>query len=258
MDCCLKISSLAVGRDHPLIAGIDFTLPQGQTLAVIGESGCGKSTLLSTLAGIQKPLAGGVCWISDGKRVTPKCAMVWQDLALLPWKRVRDNLALPLLLAHEQDIASRVQDMLEEMELTSVAESYPQCLSGGQRQRLALGRALIVRPDVLFMDEPFSALDAILREKLQDFLLSQWHKYHCSIILVTHDMAEAAFLGQHIMLLDARSSSVAAVARNSAFSNEGVDIRKSDHFYRVQRHLYAALSEVRAGKMVRLPGDAQW
>lgn len=261
MDCRLQASDLAVGWENPLIRGISLELPPGETLAVIGESGCGKSTLLSTLAGIRKPLAGEVRWLAGAEGdapAAPKRAMVWQDLALLPWKTVRDNLALPLVLEGAPDVEARVREMLEEMELSPFADRYPASLSGGQRQRLALGRAFIARPGVLFMDEPFSALDAILRERLQDFLKSQWRRLRCSIVFVTHDMAEAAFLGQQILLLGARPSRVAALARNSAFSAGPDDVRATEGFYRVQRHLYEALSAVREGRDANLAPGGQW
>lgn len=250
MDCTLQARDLAVGWDHPLMEGLNLTLPPGETLAIIGESGCGKSTLLSTLAGLKQPVSGKVGWRSGEREVTPKRAMVFQDLALLPWKRVRDNLVLPLRLAKEPDIDERVRAMLHEMELEEYAERYPMELSGGQRQRLALGRAFISRPDVLFMDEPFSALDAILRERLQDFLKAQWCKYRCTMIFVTHDIAEAVFLGQHIMLLGARPSRVAAIARNPAFTAAADDVRGHESFYRVERHLHEALAAVREGREV--------
>lgn len=258
MDCTLKVCALSVGWDHPLISGIELMLPPGETLAIIGESGCGKSTLLKTLAGLKPPISGRVDWLSDEIRVTPRRAMVFQDLALLPWKSVWDNLALPLMLAKEPEIGERVRAMLQEMELEEFADRYPAELSGGQRQRLALGRAFISRPDVLFMDEPFSALDAILRERLQDFLKAQWRKYRCSMILVTHDIAEAVFLGQHIMLMGARPSRVAALAENSAFDTVTGDLRGHESFYRVERHLHEALAAVRAGREVTPGPEGKW
>lgn len=258
MNCALEVTNLTVGWDTPLIENISLTLPPATTLAVVGQSGCGKSTLLSTLAGIKAPLAGSVKWLAEGRNVEPRRAMVWQGLALLPWKTVRQNLALPLVLSHEHDIDNKVDAMLEEMELAALAERYPQSLSGGQRQRLALGRAFISSPDVLFMDEPFSALDAILKERLQDLLKKIWRTRRCGIIFVTHDIAEAAFLGQRIMLLGANPPRVAALADNPAFCETERDVREGDEFYRVQKSLHAALSAVREGRKIEFSSEGVW
>ena len=185
--------------------------------------------------------------------------MLWQSLALLPWKRVRANLALPLVLEgrSEAEIGNRTAAMLREMELTGLEDRFPHELSGGQRQRLALGRALIVKPDILFMDEPFSALDAILRERMQDLLMTLWTRHGCSVVMVTHDMGEAAYLAQDILMLAARPTRVAAFAAYPAFSEEG-DVRSGEAFYAVQKRLHAAFAAVRRGETVTPDGGDAW
>lgn len=243
----LQADNLAVGRaGEALLGGVDFTVEPGASLAVIGESGCGKSTLLQTLAGVLPPVAGAVRCTSDKTDKAPVNAIVWQNLALFPWLTVAGNLALPLKLKKEAGIAERVSEMLAELELTGLEKRFPSELSGGQRQRLALGRALIAKPDVLFMDEPFSALDAVLREYLQHFLKVLRSRHPCTMVFVTHDISEAVYLGEHILLLAARPSRVAALAGNPSFTPDAhADVRASDAFYAVQRRLHNAVAAVR-------------
>ncbi len=245
----LAARDLSVGRDGEcLLDGVNFSLESGSSLAVIGESGCGKSTLLQTLAGILEPVAGSVVIESDAGR-KPKNGFVWQNLALFPWLCVSENLALPLKFNREVNIRERVKEMLSELELEGLEGRFPNELSGGQQQRLALGRALIANPDVLFMDEPFSALDAVLREHLQNFLMQLRQKHPCTMIFVTHDIAEAVALGESIMLLGARPSRVVRSSRNPAFSADlSADVRSTDVFYDVQRRLRAAFAAVRQGR----------
>lgn len=212
--------TVAYGRDRPVIRNFSFDLPEGESLAIVGESGCGKSTLLTALAGLRAPVSGRVTW-EEGAITDLKTSFVWQSLALFPWKRVRENLELPLLLEgrNRYDAAERehlVAEMLEELGLTGLEKRFPSELSGGQRQRLALGRALIAKPDILFMDEPFSALDALLRERLQDVLMSLRRKHPVRLLFVTHDIAEAVFLADRILVLGARPSRILACLENPA------------------------------------------
>ena len=163
----LQAKDLSVGRrGQALLSGVNFTLQPGSSLAVIGESGCGKTTLLQTLAGVLPAVAGDVSCRSSESAAKPVNAIVWQNLALFPWLTVAGNLALPLKLKKEYGIAERVREMLAELELEGLERRFPAALSGGQRQRLALGRALIAKPDVLFMDEPSTALDPRNRRTL--------------------------------------------------------------------------------------------
>lgn len=250
---------LSIGwKGEVLAAGIDFRLPAASSMAVIGESGCGKSTLLQTLAGLIPALGGAVDFI--GKCTTPKKAMVWQSLALFPWMRVRDNLAMPLKLAKvaPETIQTQVDAMLKELEIESLADRFPKELSGGQRQRLALGRALIAEPDILFMDEPFSAIDAVLREHLQAFLKRLRLRHRCTMIFVTHDISEALYLGESILMLGARPSRMVACGANPVFSADAdVDVRNTDVFYAAQRRLHEAFVAARNGQAVRLE-NALW
>ena len=181
-----------------VLDGLSFTLPAGETLAVIGPSGCGKSTLLYLLAGLDKPDSGTVN-LADKRRIS----FILQDYGLFPWKTVGENLALPLELQGlaEPRRSAAVAAMLDELGLCGLAERYPAQLSGGQRQRVAVGRALITDPEILLMDEPFSSLDALTREHLQFTVLSLWQRRRPTCILVTHSVPEAVFLGRYIMVM---------------------------------------------------------
>lgn len=245
---CRDLTVSYEGAAAPVIDRLSFDLPAGASLAIVGASGCGKSTLLTVLADLRAAESGAVDWTLEGKKTTLsalKSSFVWQQLGLFPWKRVKENLALPFELdgrglseANEEKVA----DMLAELKLTGLEARFPSELSGGQRQRLALGRALIVRPDVVFMDEPFSALDAMLRERLQDFLANLRRAHPCSVILVTHDIGEAAVLGSHILVLAANPARRLDFFENPAFSPEaGRADREHPAFYDVVKRIHAAL-----------------
>ena len=240
------------------VNNVNLEVQPGEFLTFLGPSGCGKTTLLQTLAGILPAVAGDVACHSSESAGKPVNAIVWQNLALFPWLTVAGNLALPLKLKKESNIAERVREMLSELELEGLERRFPAALSGGQRQRLALGRALIAKPDVLFMDEPFSALDAVLREHLQHFLKQLRERHPCTMVFVTHDIGEAVYLGEYIMLLGARPSRVAAFGANPSFTADaGVDVRGTDAFYAVQRRLHNAVAAVRIGKELHLT-DGTW
>jgi len=179
---------------------------QGEFVSLIGHSGCGKSTLLAIVAGLVRPTTGGV--ILDGKEVTepgPDRGMVFQQHALLPWLSAFDN----IILAVEEvfpDIGrteqrDRVTHFLDMVGLKEAAHKYPAELSGGMRQRVGIARALAMRPKVLLLDEPFGALDALTRGRLQDEVLRIWEKFGQSVLMVTHDVDEALLLSDRIALM---------------------------------------------------------
>lgn len=243
----LACNGLTLGYDgRPVIEGLDLSLPPGASLAIVGESGCGKSTLLTALAGLRPSISGTVRWTSPQGGVRSiqdmRTSFVWQHLGLFPWKRVRENLALPLELSAGRcaDSAGRVSAMLSELRLSGLESRFPSELSGGQRQRLALGRALIVQPQVLFMDEPFSALDALLRARMQDILTALRRRHPCSVILVTHDIGEAVALGSHVLMLAPHGRRAPECFENPAYSQElGCGDRASPAFYDTVRRIHA-------------------
>ena len=245
----------ALTRDYgggPVLEPLSFTLAPAERLVVIGESGCGKSTLLGLLAGLEKPDGGAVyarpAGTSGRGSLRPRTAFVWQNLGLFPWKSVLHNLTLPLELSgmKKEEREERAAAMLEELGLQGLESRWPSQLSGGQRQRLALGRALVAEPDILFLDEPFSALDAMTREHLQDFLMALWECRRCTTVLVTHDIGEAVFLGSRILVLGGRPARPAAWLDNPLSGT--AEWRESEEFFHMSRRVHAALRSSRLEK----------
>lgn len=189
-----------------LLQGIDLPLHAGQCQVLLGRSGCGKSSLLKLAAGLVSPSAGEVRWRGQAVRGPgPEVALVFQRPTLLDWLSVLDNVLLPLSLhrrVQAQDRAHALQ-WLERLGLAGFAQRAPNQLSGGQQSRVAIARAWMQRPALLCMDEPFAALDALTREELQQDLLAVCAEQGTAVLFVTHDLHEAAFLGERVSLLHA-------------------------------------------------------
>ena len=185
------------------LESVDLSLPKGQRGVIIGPSGCGKSTLLNVLAGLNQHYTGQVLVDSKPPICGGKTALILQEYGLLPWKTVWDNVILGMELRKKSspEIKEATQKVLEKLGLLSMAKRYPVQLSGGQRQRVAIARALILEPQLLLMDEPFSSLDALSREEIQDFLLKIWEETKVTMLLITHNIEEAVFLGQKIFVM---------------------------------------------------------
>jgi len=183
---------------------ISLTVHQGEFVSILGASGCGKSTLLNLVAGLDTPTRGSVHRAGDP-------SFMFQEAALFPWLSVERNLELPLKLRHvpKAERAQRVGELLEMVQLTAFAKRQPHELSGGMRQRAALARALARESEVLLMDEPFGALDAMTRDTLHDELERIWEATGRTILFVTHNVREAARLGDRIVLLTSRPGRVA-------------------------------------------------
>ncbi|HEY2529466.1 MAG TPA: ABC transporter ATP-binding protein [Xanthobacteraceae bacterium] len=184
------------------LGGISLAVALGEIVAVIGGSGCGKSTLLRTVSGLDAPSEGQV--VLDGERIMApheKIGIIFQEPRLLPWLRVADNVGFGLGDRSKRERARRVTTALERVGLADKAAVWPRELSGGQAQRVAIARALVPRPEVLLLDEPFSALDAFTRADLQDHLLDLWADAKPTLIVVTHDVDEAIVLADRVMVM---------------------------------------------------------
>ena len=209
----LQIENLSAGYGgREVLSGLSCVLERGRIHALIGPSGCGKSTLLKVLCGIHRNYSGDMFF--DGRPLNGTAGgavsigYVPQNYGLLAWKTIRDNIFLPLKITGlNQATRSGMDDsgyagrVIASLGLAEVLERYPREVSGGQQQRAALARAFLLRPDLLLMDEPFSALDAFTAEKSQELFLSLWRDFRVTTLFITHNMREAALLGQRILLL---------------------------------------------------------
>lgn len=198
------------------LASVDFSLVPGEFVSIVGPSGCGKSTLLRLVAGLIEPTGGTVTVEGESPRVARRrgteTGFVFQQPALLPWRTVRGNIRLPLELRRERGAPAdaRVEEMIELVGLEEFARAHPRQLSGGMRMRVSLARALVTRPRLLLMDEPFGALDEITRQRLNEELLRLWQHEQCTVLFVTHNVYEAAFLSQRVLVMGRRPGSIAA------------------------------------------------
>ena len=185
---------------------VSFQVKPGEFVCIVGPSGCGKSTILNIIAGFESPSEGSITL--DGKPITKPGAdrgMVFQQPSLFPWKTIRSNVAHgPRMAGYPNAEAYRQADQfLEMVGLTRFADNHPKTLSGGMQQRVAIARALVNRPSVLLMDEPFGALDAQTRTMMQEALLRIWTEIDATVVFVTHDIDEAIFLGDRILVMSA-------------------------------------------------------
>ncbi len=189
----------------PVVDGVQFTIKKGEFHCLLGKSGCGKTTLLKLAAGLLQPDQGSIRL--NNKTVTepsPEAGFVFQSPTLLEWKTVLENVLLPVSLHRkptEKD-QERAAMLLEMIGLSAHQNRYPTQLSGGQQSRVALARALIQKPSMLFLDEPFAALDAITREELQEDLLKICHLQNTTVLFITHDIAEAVYLSDHVAVME--------------------------------------------------------
>jgi len=194
----------ARGDEQVALSQVDLDIASGEFVCLVGPSGCGKTTLINLMAGFEKATAGTVT--IDGRPVVgpnPDHIMIFQDYGLYPWKSVLDNILFGLQARRvpAAEARERAGAALELVGLQAAAGKHPHELSGGMRQRVAIARALAVEPSVLFMDEPFAALDAFTRLRLQDELLRLWGEKRPTVVFVTHDLDEAVTLGQRVVLM---------------------------------------------------------
>jgi bicarbonate transport system ATP-binding protein len=191
---------------YPVLENINFEVEAGEFICLIGHSGCGKSTLLNTVSGFAKPTTGQVLLKGTPiQRPGPDRMVVFQGYALLPWCTAYENVYLAIDSVKpklpEREKREIVMEHLELVGLTTAAEKLITQLSGGMKQRVAIARALAIRPEVLILDEPFGALDAITKEELQEELLKIWNTQKCTVLMITHDIDEALFLADRLVMM---------------------------------------------------------
>jgi NitT/TauT family transport system ATP-binding protein len=197
-----------------VLRDITLEVPSGQIVCIVGPSGCGKSTLLRLLGGLERPSAGEILQLgTPPEGCLNPLTYIFQDFALLPWRTVRGNIAL-VLEDHGLGAAARdaiIADVLARTKLSEFADALPKQLSGGMKQRVAIARALAVRPAVMLMDEPLSALDSQTRELLMEDLVALWTRQPFTAVYVTHNLAEAVRLGHRIVVLSRRPGQIREV-----------------------------------------------
>ena len=225
---------------------LSLDIAPGEFVCLLGPSGCGKSTLLGALAGHLTPSAGRIR--VDGATVEgphPSRGLVFQHHTLFPWKRVVDNVAFGLQM---QGLSSgvrrtRARELLAEVGLGDVAERYPRQLSGGMQQRVEIARVLINRPSVLLMDEPFGALDALTRVKMQRLLLDLWARVRTTVVFVTHDIDEALFLADRLVVMQARPGRIVEQIALPFDRPRDAALVTTPAFAALKRHCLALLEE---------------
>ncbi|MBF2003777.1 MAG: ATP-binding cassette domain-containing protein [Synechococcales cyanobacterium C42_A2020_086] len=191
---------------YTVLEGVNLTVQEGEFICIIGHSGCGKTTLLNMVSGFAQPTKGVV--LLQDQQITqpgPDRMVVFQNYSLLPWKTAFENVYLAVKAAFpEKSKAEKTAIVTEHLELvglTEAAHKRPHQLSGGMKQRVAIARALAIRPQVLILDEPFGALDAITKEELQEELLQIWQDHRCTVLMITHDIDEALFLADRLVMM---------------------------------------------------------
>jgi len=221
------------GETIRAIDHVDLDVGIGEFVCLIGASGCGKSTLLNIVGGLESATDGVVA--VDNETVVgpgPDRGMVFQAYSLYPWKTVGDNIAFGLELAGvaRAERRERVEELLGIMELTAFADHLPKQLSGGMRQRVAIARALAPQPDLLLLDEPFGALDAITKRSMQEFIRTVWLRTGVTILMVTHDVPEAIYLSQRISVMTPRPGRIATTIEVPFGAVRGPSVKRDARF----------------------------
>jgi NitT/TauT family transport system ATP-binding protein len=247
------------GASGDVLALQDTTMKvrRGEFAAVVGPSGCGKSTLMRLVTGLHRPTAGTVS--IEGKEVTgpvKMAGMAFQNSNLLPWRKVIDNVLLPLEIVQphrsqfrskKQEFRARAEALLGTVGLKGFGDRYPWELSGGMQQRVSLCRSLIHQPALLMLDEPFAALDAFTREELWCVLRDLWQKLQFTVILVTHDLREAAFLADNIYVMSARPGRIMQVKPVDFSRPRDLQVTYEKGFADIIHELRAKIAQVRIG-----------
>jgi NitT/TauT family transport system ATP-binding protein len=241
-----KIISRGVTREYlgpkgviPALGPFDLSIAEGEFVCLVGPSGCGKSTFMRIVAGLLSP-SGGELELNLGNDRLAPMSMVFQDYGIFPWKTVEANIrvALQTRKVPRKEATARARQWLERMGLKGFEDAYPGALSGGMRQRVAIARALAVEPEILLMDEPFAALDAQMRQLLQEELLTLCQEGNRTVLFVTHSLEEAILLGDRVVVMTARPGLLLDDKRVPFPRPRSIDIRDTAEFAELRAELW--------------------
>ncbi|MGD8996524.1 MAG: ABC transporter ATP-binding protein [Anaerolineae bacterium] len=248
----LTVEGLTVVYDRsngqlPVLDGVSFRVEETEFLCLVGPSGCGKTTLLKLIAGLQQPTTGQIRLAGKAvHRPSRDVGFVFQEPTLMDWRTVRENVTLPLELdgSGRQNAALKAQALLDLVGLTGFEDAYPAQLSGGMAQRVALARALVHDPQLLLLDEPFGALDALTRERMGRELLRIWRARRKTVVLVTHSVPEAVFLADRVLVLGPRPATIVAEVPINLPRPRTQTVREAPACTLTARHVREALDRV--------------
>ncbi len=244
----LQKSFAVQGRRVPVFDGLDCSIAKASFVSIIGPSGCGKSTLLKLIAGLEPPTAGHIAF--NGRPINgPPKGMIYvfqqYSKSIFPWRTVLQNVAFGLgthANLSRRAARERCLEYLSLVGLDGYRDHYPSQISGGMQQRVAIARALICEPEILLMDEPFSAVDAMTRALLQDLLLKIWNKLPITILFVTHDVDEAVLLSNRVLSLGRNASGIHDdLAINLGYPRDQIETRANEQFIQLRQRLFASI-----------------
>lgn len=246
----LNIDSLSVSYKSKndlidALGPISIKISKGDIYAIIGSSGCGKSTLLNVLSGIIKNYSGNV--FLNNENLNPKnhnIGFIPQNFGLLPWKTVEKNCLLSLKIkskAIDNTMKEKIENIQTKLDIHKLRDRYPNELSGGQKQRVAIARAFIMNPDLLLMDEPFSALDALTREDAQELFIDLWNEYNTTTVFVTHNIEEAIYMGKKIIIMSHCPGRVIDIVDNPLFNTK--NLRENAEYLKLSSYLRGTIKK---------------
>ncbi|MHB1394318.1 MAG: ABC transporter ATP-binding protein [Clostridia bacterium] len=246
----LEINELSVSYKSKMnivnaLGPVSIKIETGDIIAIIGPSGCGKSTFLHVLSGIIKEYSGQATL--NGAKINPKVhdiGFIPQNFGLLPWKNVEKNCLLSLKIkkkAISSELNERIDYIMNKLNINDLKDRYPKELSGGQKQRAAIARAFIMNPDLLLMDEPFSALDALTREEAQELFIDVWNQYKPTTIFVTHSIEEAIYIGKKIVMMSHCPGVIVETIDNPLFNTE--NLRQNEEYLKLSSHIRSIIKK---------------
>ena len=243
-----KVNLVFKTADGPVhaLSGIDLEINKGDFISLIGPSGCGKTTLLRLIADLENP-TGGMLRVNgispEEARLNRDYGYVFQSPALYPWRTVEGNLKLPLEImgVEKAEQNKRAREALEMVDLTDFEKKFPWQLSGGMQQRVSIARALTFYPDLLLMDEPFGALDEIVRDQLNEHFHRLWEQTHKTVVFVTHSIPEAAYLSTKIVVMSPRPGKINEIIENTLPEKRSLDIRETQEFLELSQRIRKGL-----------------